>query len=547
MNLSSLNKEYLINVYQNFLLNNEETLTTLNDKLILAYFNVSQNVLFYSVLSFFLMLSYSVYKLILYPRFFSPLNKIPGPPSAMWTLIGNLQTIMNEDNLAPHRRWAAKYGNFVKYTSLFNKGRVLVLDPKAIQRILVTAPEIYERQSEGDFFNYVIGPGLLSVHGGDHKRQRALINPAFSYKNIKNMSVDFSELSLDLKRKWSDLIKTNQTIDILPEVSKFTLDVIGRTGFGFEFNALKDEHSDLHEFYETVLLQTELSPFLILESFFPFLSYLPTKRNREFKKCVNGLHKVVDNLIIEKRKNLEQKKLENNLEEEKDILSMLIKANESEVASKKLSDAELKGQVGTFLLAGHETTSVALSWTLYYLALNPDIQEKLYVEVSKVLDTKDSFPTFDQVNTQMKYVDSVIKEVLRLVPPAPITSRVTTQDDELGGYMIPKGTPIILAPGVIQRHKEFWGENADEFVPERWLETNETSKNIAKFIPFLFGPRNCIGSKFALIEMNIVLSVLVKNFRFEQDFDFPLKDVKKKIRITWKPEPGIKLKVFERQ
>ncbi|KAJ3329431.1 hypothetical protein HDU76_007926 [Blyttiomyces sp. JEL0837] len=501
--------------------------------------------------------------------FFTPLRKMPGPPVRWWTGVGHVPIIIKEEAGAPFLRWARQYGGVVRYHHMFNQPRVLVSSSTGLKRVLGTHTHIYVKaEQQMKFLRGLLGVGLLTVQGDVHKRQRAIINPVFRVKNIAAMVPTFSESGRELVRTWQntlnstaidanggDVKKDEFTIDIYEEMSKVTLDVIGKAGFEYDFSAVANVESPLFTAYQVVMGNLTLSFRLILENLFPFLRSIPSKRRTELANS----QKIIENQvykIIESRREKMKKAGEKGLAGDgKDLLSILLKANEEETDSKKrLTDEELFGQVMTFLAAGHETTSVALSWTLHLLATNPDIQQRLRAEIRATVRDSDSELTYEQVNN-MPFLDAVAKESMRVIPPVPITIRVTAQDDVLDGYKIPKGTVIAISPRVVQSLEEYWGEDADKFDPNRWLHTSHVGADDAAdgaadataagrpfgaYMPFLLGPRNCIGSRFALLELKVLLLHLIQNFKFNP---VPGLEVRKKLMITWKPFPTLKLNV----
>ncbi|RIB21087.1 cytochrome P450 [Gigaspora rosea] len=224
----------------------------------------------------------------------------------------------------------------------------------------------------------------------------------------------------------------------------------------------------------------------------------------------------------------------------KDLLSLLIKANENLPVDEQLTHNELLSQVMTLLIAGHETTSVALSWTLYFIAKNADVQDRLRKEILEIFTDRNHFPTFDEIE-QLKYLDCVFKETLRIVPPVPGVLRSNLKDEVLNGYVIPKGTPMTIVFHVFHRDPSIWGDDAEDFNPSRWLDPEIKSKvTNTNFLPFGAGPRNCLGMKMTQLELKSILSVIIRNFEFRLVEGFSFK--KKHIGMA-KPIPGIDLLV----
>ncbi|KAF9079689.1 hypothetical protein BGX27_006076, partial [Mortierella sp. AM989] len=261
----------------------------------------------------------------------------------------------------------------------------------------------------------------------------------------------------------------------------------------------------------------------IFHAFIPYYGYLPTKGNRRRWEAIGTIKRVSTRLIANRRSQVRTEKstvdLDDNLTESRDLMTILIRSNEHVGTQEdgKLTDVELRDQVLTFVTAGHETTSVTFTWMLHILSINPEIQKRVRDELLAELGSPEAgkTPSYEALNA-LPYLNACVKELLRLIPPVPFTSRIAGQDDNILGYDIPKGTTILMSAAAMHRLKSVFGEDADEFKPERWMDPAtlpDGLKTKTKFVtpdmhwayqPFSMGPRNCIGSKFALIETKIL-------------------------------------------
>ncbi|CAH1786098.1 unnamed protein product [Owenia fusiformis] len=323
-------------------------------------------------------------------------------------------------------------------------------------------------------------------------------------------------------------------MEVCSDLLSMSLDAIGQCAFGYKFNALEsslkktdDESGTTHSF-QRMMSVVGLSWKMML----PFWDKLPFEDVRKMNADSAMVQKTVFKVINQKKAQLEQ-------EEEKlthDLLDKLVLARDEETG-KGLSDLELKDQVMTFLLAGHETTSIGLSWILLQMANHPECQQKVRQEVQEILP-KDGTPiSWDDLD-KLKYTHAVIKETLRLLPPVPLTLRQAVNDDVICGYFIPAGTIILLCPGVMMRQQDSFDDPL-KFNPDRFMnETNATNPN--NFIPFLLGPRMCIGHKFAMAQMKLILAMVVREFQLALD---PVYTYKRKQRITMRPDPSLSLRV----
>lgn len=209
-----------------------------------------------------------------------------------------------------------------------------------------------------------------------------------------------------------------------------------------------------------------------------------------------------------------------------------------EDSGKHMSEEELHSQVWIFMLAGHETSSVTLSWTLYFLALYPEIQEKVRREIEEAL--KDNDPEWDTFDS-MEYLAAVINESMRLRPPAALFVRILAQEDDILGYKVPAGSMAVLSPYILHRNPKYW-KDPETFNPNRFLapDKDDNPHHRYAFIPFAAGPRMCIGYRFALMEIKVVLSILLQHFSFSM---IPGRSFECALAGTYKPKPSLELLV----
>ncbi|RGB33516.1 cytochrome P450 [Rhizophagus diaphanus] len=446
--------------------------------------------------------------------------------------------IIKSDVGIPHIAWAEKYGGIVMYRGLFNKPRIFITDSKALLHVMVSS--VYDYPKPPGFIRDLkplLRSGILLAEGDTHKRQRKMMNPAFNFTNVKEMIPTFAKVGHIMKDLWIKEIGDNEKsqIDIMTYLSKATLDVIGLVGFNYEFNSLTSKN-ELAEAYTMIFTpQNRRSTLLrIMSNYIPFFNKLPIEFNIRTREASRIIDQVSNKLVTEKLDKAKLGELEGN-----DLLTILIRQNEQTVIKEdKMTEHELKNQIMTFLAAGHETTSVAIGWALYFLSKNIEVQNTLRNELLEAFPDKDFIPTFDQINS-LEFLNCVVKETLRVNPAVPMTIRTTKKDDVISGYMIPRGTPIFLFMNTIHRLPSIWGSDASTFKPSRWLDPNITSiQTNYTYIPFLTGPRSCIGNKLALNEFKVMLAILIRNFKFTEIDGF---EVKSKLAISLRPDPTIKL------
>ncbi|OZJ03915.1 hypothetical protein BZG36_03273 [Bifiguratus adelaidae] len=521
--------------------------------------------------------SWILYKFLFYPLYLSPLSKIPGPPVSAIPFTGNFWDIFSSEAGYHQLNWSYKFPRMYVYHGLFNIPRVLLTDPDLIREVLVTnAYDYIKPPNVIKFLGKIVGEGLLIAEGSAHKHQRKHIQPSFNPSVLRSFVPSFFLHSAELVNLWKvDLIGEDKAeVNILDGCSRATLDIIGTAGFGYAFHAIEDdedaegeESPTLHWAYKTLLGPRSMLEQLLL-TFLPFFRNLPLKRNFAHQKGLNVIRDTSRELVEkakESRAAQETTEVDDGVLGPKDLLTVLVEQNDKG----GLTDEELVGQVMTFLVAGHETTSVTLTWSLYQLALDPDIQDKLRAEITPLFSKIDfnspdfpnvpNLPTYEEMNA-LPYLNNFCKEILRLIPPVPSTTRVPAKDVVLNGYFIPKGTPMFFSPVVTHRHTHFWGDDVMDFRPERWDEApakdispytyfreylEHSMSSQQRLIPspaFLAGPRQCIGNRFALMELKVLLCTVLYAYKFHEK---PGYVVRKAQGVTWRPKPGMRL-IIER-
>ena len=227
--------------------------------------------------------------------------------------------------------------------------------------------------------------------------------------------------------------------------------------------------------------------------------WFPTRLNLRYKQAMKFLDDFTYDIIRERRKN----------PSDDSLLTMMMTVKDEETGT-MISDELIRDEALTLFFAGHDTTSQVLSWTLKIIAEHPHIEEKLWNEVDTVL--KGRVPTWEDV-PNLQYTRMIIDETLRVYPTVPFTARDTMEDDEVGGYYIPKGSIVLVAPYYTHRHVDYWGKNAEIYDPENFAPEQAEKRHKQAYFPFGFGPRICIGSHFALLEMTLVVAEIAQKFK----------------------------------
>ncbi|KAF9074155.1 cytochrome P450 [Rhodocollybia butyracea] len=502
-----------------------------------------------------------VHKLYIYPLFLSPLRKLPGPPLGH-PIMGQFGRVINSESGIPQREWCKEYGPVVRIVGPVGLDRVMFLKPEALQKIMVKDWLDYPRPGFlRKILGHVTGFGLLTTTGEEHRQMRKAMNPAFSIPNLMaqtDMYYDAIQRLVDIFTSHIDS-KEGREIQVYDWMSKVTLEIICKTAFGLKIDSLHNPHNNLADAYERLLsLQSGRNiAMLILVMIIPGMpKFLQTEfayRHRHVFKATHiealaPLTILIDSMYNIKRISAEmlRDKMKESIEAgivegdselsgKKDIMSILVRARTREVGDEyKMSDEAMVNQVLTFLGAGHETTASGLTWTLWLLANDISSQNKLRAEVG---------PLYAQ-NSRLDYKtlrDMKCMESLRVMPPVPITLRKAAKSDYVDGVFIPKGTLIWIPIRVINTWKEVWGQDAEEFRPERWLNLPENYNSTFSTFSFIAGPHACIGKTMAIIEMKAVLAALIANFTFEPAYEG--QKTLPAAAITMKPTDGMPLKV----
>ncbi|KAG7442653.1 cytochrome P450 [Guyanagaster necrorhizus] len=473
------------------------------------------------------------------------LANIPGPQSKSF-LYGNLLELLRGQASDVDFKWQAMYGDIIRVQGHLGEDRLLVLDPKALQYIYHTSGyRFIKPPGRKALGRLMTGPGILFAEGDDHKRHRKVLLPGFGGPEAKFYVPVFFKYANKMASKWKELISTsdNQSVilDIPSWVSRATLDAIGEAAFDYQFGALDDSTNPLTTAYtnllfDTFTIQTDNSSLLLhMMERIPqrLLRYLaenaPVQRLKHVRMTNELSTQVAKKLLNEKKRALVTG------ESSRDIMSLLVKANVSENPKTQLDDEELLAQMNTIILAGHETTANAFSWTLLELSKRPEVQERLRAEIRAkerlIFDRGDTEFTVQDLDS-MAYLTAVVKEVLRFHPVVYNIARVAARDDVLplskpvtlttGKVVqevpIPKGTFILASVAGYNKNKEIWGEDAHAFNPERWFRKN-TNKEVSigvygNLFSFAGGSMSCIGWRFAVLELHAFLIEVINNFEF---------------------------------
>ncbi|KAI1209349.1 cytochrome P450 [Annulohypoxylon truncatum] len=492
-----------------------------------------------------------VYSTIIYPDFISPLRHFPRPKWWLPRMIyARLATKVTQAELLLDIIQDVPNDGIVALREV-TESRLLITGPSVLADLLVHRSYDFEKpHNMRKFLSGVIGSGLVTAEGEDHKFLRKNSLGAFSFRRIKDLypmiwknSLAFTDaLEENIRKQHSeDDVATEPLMgkaEMSRWASKVTLNIIGIAGLGRDFNTLNNSNDPLVESYETIFNPSkEMLVYFILSAWFSvrFVRMLPWKMNQAFEHAGSTLRRTCSQLVSDKREAIRKNDGDNI-----DIMSLLIKSG-------NFSDTAIRDQLLTYLAAGHDTSALSLTWACYLLALDPARQSRLQREVRDALASTEN-PVDGKLDIsgtleRLPFLNGVLNETLRLYPSIPVTIRVAARDTSLAGHSIPKGTEILISPWLINRSRTFWGPSAAEFEPERWIEKDGRPNNTGgatsnyEFLSFLHGPRACIGQTFARAELRCLLAALISRFEWKLDMDE--KDVIAGGAITLAPVYGL--------
>ena len=414
----------------------------------------------------------------------------PGPPGHR--LLGHLPEF-RRDVLGFMLASAARHGDVVRFR-LGPQVVHLLNHPDYVRHVLQSQQQNYDKQTRSAaFIKSVTGDSLLTSNGEFWQRQRRLAQPAFHRHHLAGYARQMTRATADLLQTWQRRTPPEAPLDMAREMMRLTYTIVGRTLFSTEVGADADT---LERAMAVILPHT----FGRLGNIFNWPDWVPTPANRRFQRALASVNEVVYRIIAEHRQSNDPDG------PDRDLLATLLRVRDGETGA-GFTDEQLRNETITFLLAGHETTANALTWTLYLLAQHPVIAARLQAEVRSALG--DRVPAMEDL-PRLGFVKQVVQESMRLYPPIWIIERRAVAGDVIGGFGIPARSAVVVSPFALHRHPQFW-ESPDRFDPERFAGTSPVP---AAYLPFGAGPRFCIGSEFAMLEAQLILAMLVRSFEF---------------------------------
>ncbi len=439
--------------------------------------------------------------------------------------LGHLPLIDKEQPTLSLCKLAEEYGPIYRleipgYTSLVISGHGLVADVCDVSRF---DKQIYSELENVRAFG---GDGLFTSRTTEPNWQKAhnILLPTFSKQAMKDYHSMMTDIATQLIQKWERL-NPMEEIEVPEDMTRLTLDTIGLCGFNYRFNSFyRETHSPF-----IMSMVRALNEAMLKSSRLKIQNLMMVGTRRQFNEDIETMFSLVDKIIEERKAR--------GMQEEIDLLGRMLNVKDPDTGE-TLSDENIRYQIITFLIAGHETTSGLLSFALYFLIKHPEVLEKAYAEVDQILT--EETPTYEQIG-QLKYIRLILNESLRLWPTAPGFELYAKEDTVIGDkYLIKKGDNISVLLPQLHRDKNAWGENAEQFYPERFEDPQNVPTHAFK--PFGNGQRACIGMQFALHEATLVLGMILQRFELIDYDNYQLK-----IQQTLTIKPGdFKIRVKQR-
>ncbi|XP_067209359.1 cytochrome P450 4C1-like isoform X1 [Linepithema humile] len=486
--------------------------------------------------------------LIHHGRFWKLIDQIPGPPPLL--IIGNVLLIGTcpvEEQLKTLEKYLKIYYPVAKLW-IFNHAGVSASHPDDVQTILSNSKEHIGKGFVYTFLNPWLGTGLLTSEGTKWHERRKMLTPAFHFNMLKQFVDIFIEEGNYMTQCLKD-IEGSTVNDLIFFTSHHTLNVICETAMGI---SLKDMGAFQQQYRKTVYEITKLILARLMSPwFYSDMIFALSPMGKRQAKNLKILHGFTEKIIAERKqyhkstngqylKQFENNSVNNNEEiigirrKRLAMLDLLIAASRNN----KMSDLDIREEVDTFVLGGYETTAISISFTILLLAEHKNIQNCVRREVSAVMLENNGKLTMTAINN-MPYLERCLKESLRLYPSVPNIMRVASEDLKIQSYIVPSGAILYIPIKFIHRNPDFW-PNPDVFDPDRFLPENIQNRHPFSYLPFSAGARNCIGQRFAMLELKAIIATLVHNFYLEP-IDY-LKDLRFRLDLVTRVADPIRVK-----
>ncbi|MGK2955714.1 MAG: cytochrome P450 [Solirubrobacterales bacterium] len=459
------------------------------------------------------------------------LNLPPGP-----TGLANKKFILDaaRDFMKPMCQAALDYGDVA---STYSRGRnlVIVSGHEAAKHVLITNQDNYSKGSEYELLRIILGEGLLTSQGQLWKKQRRLVQPIFAKRHLKTFTEHMTSATADaLEGETFGNIADGEVVDVSEAMMELTLDVVGRALFGADLSG--DTARRVGPAMNDVLIigtrmvrrlptyAASLLPGMNLER-----AIALNPEGRRFQRALAEMRLVIEEVLDER---------DAQTDAGEDLVGLMLRAKDEETGE-SMSRQQIGEELMTFMLAGHETTSNALSWTWKWLSLNPAARDRMLDEVDTNIG--DRVPTMDDMEL-LPWTRAAIEEAMRITPPVWTVGRKALADDVVGGYDVPAGSGVMVLITMIHRDPSIW-PNPEGYDPNRFMPENVKSRPRHAYLPFGAGRRMCVGSTFAIVEATLLAAMISRRLTF----DIPRgAKIEPEASITMRPKGGMPMTVHRR-
>ncbi len=406
---------------------------------------------------------------------------VPPGPSEGFDLGGS------EESLERLRDYFARFGDiyrvFAPARGVYN---YVINHPDDVKRVMLTNHRNYTKGEGIDRVKILLGNGIMTSEGGFWRRQRRMMQPSFHRRVIDQFGRLIHEVNRKYEARWAAAAASGEAVNVSEDTSELTLEIVLRSIFGTDLDKLERQMGQ--------------NPFEVVAK--------QSNRDLKFAFQFRSLAKLVLDLIRTRHE---------SGEEHFDFLSMLMLTSDRETGQ-PMGDRELIDEVLTLIVAGHETTAAALTWTWYLVTQHPEVAAALEAESDR--HAADGVLSLDAAES-LSYTHQVLQESLRMYPPGWLLTRRSVEADELGGYAIAPRTDVFLSPYLLHRHPEFWSD-PETFQPERFAGADAAERHKFAYIPFAVGPRHCIGENIAMFEMLVHMHAMTRRFRLKRATNEPI-------------------------
>jgi cytochrome P450 len=446
----------------------------------------------------------------------------PGPKPK--GILGNLP-MAAKDPLAVFTDWAHTYGDIFHYR-VFHRHVYFINHPDLIKEVLLTKAPSFIKGHALRANQRIFGNGLLASEGSQWLENRRLIQPAFHRSHIESYANIMVRCTERMLAGWQEAGHDSDPRDIHQDMMQLTLEIVAMSLFSVEIAAERDRVAAALD----TLMEVSMGARMLIPKLF---RRIPTRSNRRYDAAVRSLDEIVYALIRARQADPTAAS-PGGFE---DLLSTLLRARYDD--GSPMSAQQLRDEVMTLLLAGHETTAVSLSWIWMLLSQHPEEEQKLWAELRTVLNGRS--PRLDDL-ANLPYTERVVKEAMRLYPPVWATVREASKECEIGGYVIPAKSPVIMSQWLMHRDPRYYDEPT-RFLPDRWLDHRYKTAPRFSYFPFAGGPRICIGSSFATTEAALVLATIAQQYQIRVASSAPIETTPS---ITLRPRHGIPVTLTRR-